>query len=144
MWDPREVQPEYGADFSKAKKGQAEKVDYALKLGGEPAIFMECKPADAELDNYDGQLARYFNSTPTVRVGILTNGVRTKVFTGLNQPNVMDDKLWMDFDLRTAKPAEIDALKKFRKADFAADQIVGSRRRWFSQRLGPLHLDAAP
>lgn len=54
-------------------------------------------------------LARYFNATPSVRVGILTNGVRVKVFTDLQQPNVMDDKPWMDFDLRTAKQAEIDA-----------------------------------
>lgn len=31
----------------------------------------------------------------------------------------------MDFDLRLAKPAEVEALKKFRKTDFAADQVVG-------------------
>jgi predicted type IV restriction endonuclease len=33
VWNPLEVQPEYGADFNKApKKGQVEKVDYALKI----------------------------------------------------------------------------------------------------------------
>ncbi len=79
---------------------------------------------DVDLDNHDAQLARYFNATPTVRVAILTNGLRIKVFTDLQQPNVMDDKPWMDFDIRSAKPAEIDALKRFRKADFAADMIV--------------------
>ncbi len=41
VWDPREVQPEYGADFKKkGSPGQAEKVDYALKINGEPAIFV--------------------------------------------------------------------------------------------------------
>lgn len=126
VWNPLEVQPEYGADFNKApKKGQVEKVDYALKINGEPVVFVECKAADVMLDTHDGQLARYFNTTPSVRVGILTNGVRIKVFTDLQQPNVMDEKPWMDFDLRSAKQAEIDALKKFRKTEFTADQIVG-------------------
>ncbi|MEZ4302394.1 MAG: type I restriction endonuclease [Polyangiaceae bacterium] len=126
VWNPLEVQPEYGADFNKGpKKGQVEKVDYALKINGEPVVFVECKSADVALDTHDGQLARYFNTTPSVRVGILTNGVRIKVFTDLQQPNVMDEKPWMDFDLRVAKLAEIDALKKFRKTEFTADQIVG-------------------
>ncbi|CAK0780207.1 predicted type IV restriction endonuclease [Gammaproteobacteria bacterium] len=126
VWNPLEVQPEYGADFNKGtKKGQLEKVDYALKINGEPVVFVECKAADVVLDTHDGQLARYFNATPSVRVGILTNGIRIKVFTDLQQPNVMDEKPWMDFDIRTPKQAELDALKKFRKTEFTADQIVG-------------------
>ena len=126
VWNPLEVQPEYGADFDKGpKKGQSEKVDYALKINGEPVVFVECKAANVVLDTHDGQLARYFNATPSVRVGILTNGVRIKVFTDLQQPNVMDEKPWMDFDIRVPKQAEIDALKKFRKTEFTADQIVG-------------------
>jgi hypothetical protein len=127
VWNPLEVQPEYGADFNKAqaKKGQLTKVDYALKIDGNPVIFVECKAVDVVLDTHDGQLAYYFNSTPSVRVAILTNGVRIKVFTDLQQPNMMDEKPWMDFDIRTAKQAEIDALKKFRKTEFTAEQIVG-------------------
>jgi predicted type IV restriction endonuclease len=124
VYNPLEVQPEYGADFKGPKKGQSAKVDYALKIDGKPVVFVECKAADIELDLHDNQLSYYFNSTPTVRVGILTNGIRMKVFTDLQQPNVMDDKPWMDFDIRTPKPAELDALKKFRKTEFAADQIV--------------------
>ena len=93
VYDPREVQPEYIADFAKKKSnGQMEKIDYAIRINGEPAIFIECKPVDAGLDDYDTQLARYFNSTPSVRVAILTNGARFKVFTDLQQPNLMDEK----------------------------------------------------
>jgi len=127
VWNPVEVQPEYGADFNKSpnKKGQFTKVDYALKIDGNPVIFVECKSVDVALDTHDGQLAYYFNATPSVRVGILTNGVRIKVFTDLQQPNVMDEKPWMDFDIRSAKQAEVDALKRFRKTEFTAEQIVG-------------------
>jgi hypothetical protein len=125
VWDPREVQPEYVADFAKKRSnGQMEKIDYALHVGGAPAVFIECKSADKELDEHDGQLARYFNATPSVRVAVLTNGVRVKIFTDLLQQNIMDGKPWLDVDLREVKPAEIDALKKLRKADFAADQVV--------------------
>jgi hypothetical protein len=125
VWDPREVQPEYIADFAKKKSnGQMEKIDYALHIGGVPVVFIECKAADRELDDHDGQLARYFNATPSVRVAMLTNGVRLKIFTDLLQQNIMDAKPWLDVDLREVKPAEIDALKKLRKADFAADQVV--------------------
>lgn len=125
VWDPREVQPEYIADFAKKKaNGQMEKIDYALHIGGAPAVFIECKSADKELDDHDGQLARYFNAIPSVRVAILTNGIRLKIFTDLHQQNMMDAKPWLDVDLREVKPAEVDALKKLRKADFAADQIV--------------------
>ncbi len=130
VYDPREVQPEYIADFAEKKtRGQLEKIDYAVRVSGEPAIFVECKAADVELENHEAQLARYFNATPTVRVAVLTNGLRYKVFTDLQQQNLMDEKPWMDFDLRTIKPAEIDALKRFRKTDFAADQVVSLAER---------------
>jgi len=126
VWDPREVQPEYIADFAKKKSnGQMEKIDYTLLMSGVPTIFVECKAADKELDDHDAQLARYFNATPSVRVAVLTNGVRLKIFTDLQQPNIMDDKPWLDVDLRAVRLAEIDALKRLRKADFDADQVVG-------------------
>lgn len=125
VWDPREVQPEYIADFAKKRSnGQMEKIDYALHINGAVAVFIECKAADKELDDHDGQLARYFNATPSVRVAVLTNGVRLKIFTDLLQQNIMDAKPWLDVDLRELKQAEIDALKKLRKNDFGPDQVV--------------------
>lgn len=124
VYDPREVRPEYTAEVPHRKGGPAEKIDYAVFVGGQPAIFVECKSVEAKLDDHDAQLARYFNATPTVRVGILTNGVRVKVFTDLQQPNIMDTKPWLDVDLLALKPAEVDALKRFRKVDFVAEQVV--------------------
>jgi hypothetical protein len=87
-------------------------------------IFIECKSGERELDEHDAQLSRYFNATPSVRVAILTNGVRLKVFTDLKQPNIMDDSAWLDVDLRNPKPAEIDALRRLRKPDFDAELVV--------------------
>jgi predicted type IV restriction endonuclease len=124
VFDPREVQPEYTADFATKTRGQLEKIDYAIWKDGKAAIFVECKATTAELADHDGQLSRYFNATPSVRVGVLTNGIRLKAFTDLEQPNVMDPKPFLDVDLTALKAAEIDALRRFHKVDFSTEQII--------------------
>lgn len=124
VFDPREVRPEYVADFAIKKQGQFEKVDYAIFLNDKPAIFIECKPVGAELSDHDGQLSRYFNATQDVKVAIITDGVKLRAFTDLRSPNVMDPTPWFSVDLLALKPAELDALRRFRKADFVAAEVV--------------------
>jgi hypothetical protein len=124
IFDPREVRPEYVADFAIKKAGQFEKVDYAIFLNGMPVLFIECKPVGALLEDHGGQLARYFNATPSVRVAMITNGVQVQVFTDLQTPNVMDSRPWLDIDLRALKAAEVEALKRFRKTDFAPEEVL--------------------
>lgn len=123
VFDPREVRPEYIADFAVKKSGQFEKVDYAIFLGGRPALFVECKALGAPLQDNGGQLSRYFNADPDVRVGIITDGVRIRVYTDLQQPNLMDPTPWLDIDLLNIKPEEIESLRNFRKADFVPADV---------------------
>lgn len=124
VFDPREVRPEFVADFAVKKAGQFEKIDYTICVNGQPAIFVECKPLGAVLEDHGGQLSRYFNSTPSVRVAWITDGVRLRVFTDLQQPNIMDTQPWLSIDLLSLKPAELDALRRFRKADFSPSDIT--------------------
>jgi hypothetical protein len=49
VYDPREIQPEYTADFAIKRSGQLEKVDYAILSAGQPIIFVECKAHDQVL-----------------------------------------------------------------------------------------------
>jgi hypothetical protein len=128
-FDPREVTPEYTADFATKRGGQLEKIDYAIMVGGAPAIFFECKAHDQTLTDHTGQLARYFNSTPSVRIGVITNGVRLQVFTDLTQSNVMDATPWIDIDLLGAGQIELEALRRLRKADFSTDDITAYAER---------------
>lgn len=123
VFDPREVRPEYVADFAVKKAGQFEKIDYAICINGAPAIFIECKPVGAVLEDHGGQVSRYFNATPSVRVAMITDGVKIRVFTDLQQPNIMDQSPWLSIDLLSIKPAEIDVLRRFRKADFSPGDI---------------------
>jgi hypothetical protein len=118
------VKPEYVADFAKRKSnGQFEKIDYALYIKGEPAIFVECKSVDAVLEDHDGQLARYFNSTPSVKLAVLTNGLQYRFFTDLRAPNLMDQSPFMAFTILNVTEREAELLKPFTRENYNSSII---------------------
>lgn len=119
VYDPTEVQPEYIADFAKKRSnGQMEKVDIAVRLGGAPALFIECKPVGAVPEDHDGQLSRYFNATPSVKVAVVTNGTRFRFFTDLSAPNVMDATPFFEFDLTNFSERDAENVRTFSKDGF--------------------------
>ncbi|NTX57311.1 type I restriction endonuclease [Myxococcus sp. CA039A] len=125
IYDPTETQPEYVADFAKKRGGVMEKVDYALHLKGQPALFIECKATDAAPEDHDGQLARYFNATPSVRIGVVTNGIRYRFFTDLQSPNVMDAVPFLEFNVLAFTDRDVELLRPFTKEFFDATSIQG-------------------
>ncbi|NTX38902.1 type I restriction enzyme HsdR N-terminal domain-containing protein [Myxococcus sp. CA051A] len=125
IYDPTETQPEYVADFAKKRGGVMEKVDYALHLKGQPAQFIECKATDAAPEDHDGQLARYFNATPSVRIGVVTNGIRYRFFTDLQSPNVMDAVPFLEFNVLAFTDRDVELLRPFTKEFFDATSIQG-------------------
>lgn len=119
VYDPTEVRPEYVADFAKKKSsGQLEKIDYAITLKGEPAVFVECKAVDVAVEDHDGQLARYFNSTPSVKLAVITNGVQYRFFTDLRAANIMDAAPFLDLNILRITEREAELLKPFTKEHF--------------------------
>lgn len=115
VFDPREVVPEYTADFG-TKKG--EKVDYAIFKDGVPIILIECKSIEADLDReHASQLFRYFSVTEA-KIGILTNGVVYRFYTDLDSPNKMDEKCFLEINLLDIRESLINELKRFRKESF--------------------------
>lgn len=87
-YDPTKVKAEHAADFPGAKVG--ERVDYALFCNNVPVMFIEAKPFSANLNNHCPQLSRYYNATPEVTVGAITNGREWRFFTDLVNRNIMD------------------------------------------------------
>lgn len=121
--DPMEVVPELSADIE-GKKG--EKVDYAIFKDGKPIVLVECKWSGVNLDTVDaGQLRRYFAVTDS-RLGILTNGVVYRFFSDLEKPNIMDSKAFFELDLLDIKEPLVAELKKFTKASFDIEDILGT------------------
>lgn len=123
VFDPSEVTPELVADVG-IKKG--EKVDYAILRDGEPAVIFECKAHSINLDTaHFSQLHRYFHVT-AARFAVLTNGVTYRFFTDLDEPNKMDAKPFLEVNLLDLKDGQLDELKKFTKAAFDVENILGT------------------
>lgn len=121
VFDPLEVTPELIADVG-MKKG--EKVDYAILKDGKPIILFECKKCDGDLNiKHASQLFRYFHVTEA-RFGILTNGIIYRFFTDLEQPNKMDEKPFLEFNILDFKEQDIEELKKFAKSAFDVEIIL--------------------
>ena len=121
VFDPTEVTPELVADIG-TKKG--EKVYYAILRNGDPIMLFECKRCGGDLHiNHASQLFRYFHVTES-RFGVLTNGLKYRFFTDLEQPNKMDETPFFEFDLLDFKERDVEELKKFAKSTFDVDTIL--------------------
>lgn len=120
IFNPLEVVPEFTADVG-IKKG--EKVDYAIVLGGQPVILIECKDCRNELNvAYESQLLRYFNAAK-VRFSILTNGIIWKFFTDLVEPNRMDMQPFLQINILEPDKINYDEVEKFSKEKFDSENI---------------------
>ncbi len=117
--DPTELQPEYIADFAKKRSGgPSEKVDYAIRRDGNPVIFIECKAVDVEPNAHSGQLARYFNATPSVPIAIITNGLRYLFFTDLEEKNILSERPFFQFNIFDFATNDAEMLESFGRARY--------------------------
>lgn len=122
IWNPVEVCPEYDADFATRKGSQKERVDLAVLVDGAPRIFLEVKSIDTSLDGNEGQLARYFNASPTVSLAVITNGVEYRFYTDTGEPNLMDAQPFYTLRL-DALERNLDVLARFHKSVFSPTAI---------------------
>lgn len=122
VFNPLEFTPEFTADVG-IKKG--EKVDYAIIENDEPVILIECKSVNEKLTNHDSQLFRYYG-TSTSKFGILTNGIEYRFFTDLEEPNKMDTKPFLVFNILNLKENQLKELYKFTKINFNIQNISSS------------------
>lgn len=122
VFSPEDVIPEFVADLG-IKVG--EKIDYALMKNGSPVIFIECKWHGHVLDPYNSQLFRYFH-TAKAKFGILTNGIEYRIYTDLLEPNKMDEKPFLVFNMTDLKDTEIEEIRKFHKEQYDPDNIFNS------------------
>ena len=119
-FNPLEVVPEFTADIG-LKKG--EKVDYAIFQNDKPIIIIECKNWQEALNAHNSQLFRYFHTTKT-RFALLTNGIEYRFYTDLEEPNKMDERPFLEFQIDRLKETTVQEIAKFHKSNFDIDQIV--------------------
>ena len=122
VFNPLEIVPEFTCDIG-AKKG--EKIDYAVFRDAVPLILIECKHWKQNLDLHNAQLLRYY-TVSKAKFGVLTNGIKYRMFTDLVAPNKMDEKPFFEFDVTDMRENQIEELKKFHKSYFDLESIVGT------------------
>jgi hypothetical protein len=126
VFNPEEVVPEFTAD-AVGKKG--EKVDYAIKIDDQIRILVECKPITTQLDKVHlAQLFRYFTVT-SAKFAVLTNGRTFHFQSDLEEPNKLDTRPFLSFDLSDVQPHLLLELKKFERAGFDIDGILATAER---------------
>lgn len=122
VFNPLEVIPEMVCDIG-TKKG--EKIDYAIMKDNDPILLIECKHWKQDLSLHDNQLLRYFNVSKS-KFGLLTNGIIYRFYTDLKEPNIMDEKPFLEIDITDIKDNQIEELKKFHKSYFDVNNILNS------------------
>ena len=115
-FDPIMVKAEFGADLQGVKC--SERVDYALFSNGQPVMFIEAKPYIEKAINHTSQLARYFNATPGVTIGAISNGREWHFFTDLKRQNVMDSQPFLIVDFLNLSDTDAEKLYRFRHDQF--------------------------
>lgn len=121
VFDTDEFCPEYDASFGEVKDARA---DYAIIQNGRPIALIECKPCtEKNLDQYVGQLKRYFGATKASRLGILTNGIEYRFYTDLDMDNVLDDVPFFTFDLQSFTDDQAACLERFQKGGLDQKKI---------------------
>lgn len=122
VFNPLEFCPEFDADYG-IKKG--EKVDYAIIIDGEPIILVEAKACNDNLDKHGAQLFRYFNSSKA-KFGVLTNGIKYRFFTDLDETNKMDLKPFFEVDLLNLNDTQVSYLKNFERDSLDVNSILST------------------
>ena len=122
VFNPLEFCPEFNADYG-IKKG--EKVDYAIIIDDVPTILIEAKSCNDNLDKHGAQLFRYFNSSKA-KFGVLTNGIKYRFFTDLDETNKMDQKPFFEVDLSNLNDTQISYLKNFIRDSLDVNSILST------------------
>lgn len=110
--DPNIVQAQYPVDG-------VGKVDYAIFGNNrEPVIYVECKQLREPLGQHRAQLKKYFNSSPSVKFGLLTNGYEYRFYTDLDRENMLDRQPFLSFNLETDTSKYLESLSIFTRQNF--------------------------
>jgi hypothetical protein len=56
----------------------------------------------------------------------LTNGITYRFYSDLVEPNKMDEKPFLEFNIAEIKDNQVDELKKFHKSYFDAESITNT------------------
>lgn len=129
--NPDEVCSEHHADFSDKYQN---KVDFAILHQGLPVIAVESKRVGASKKDDLGQLRSYFNALQTVKLGILTDGLKYEFYADSDKPNMMDDGAFLrveftEIDRNGIDDNTLSGIASIRKGLFNPEDVGAEAKR---------------
>ncbi|MFZ3147788.1 MAG: type I restriction enzyme HsdR N-terminal domain-containing protein [Methanothrix sp.] len=110
IFDPTEVKGELTLDMGGVK---ADRIDYAIFKNNEAKILIECKSCDVDIRKATfKQLKKYFAFT-NAKFGILTNGIKYRFFSDLENTGKMDDVPFLELDMMKVNDSIVAVIKNF-------------------------------
>lgn len=85
--------------------------------------MIEAKSISENLDKHGSQLFRYF-STTQAKFGVLTNGIKYRFFTDLEENNKMDQRPFFEIDILNISDSQIKYLENFKKYTLDLENIL--------------------
>ncbi|MBR2123853.1 MAG: type I restriction enzyme HsdR N-terminal domain-containing protein [Acetobacter sp.] len=138
--NPHEFAPECISDPSGKNR-----VDYAILRNGKPVIALECKPYCCSHKDFvvgRGQLTGYYNSTVTIKIGILTDGMIYEFYVDSDNLNIMDSEAFLTLNLNDIVQGEhieesvLKMLQSFQKSTFEPEKLrTEAVKRRFIQKV---------
>jgi hypothetical protein len=119
IWDPGEV----CLNLDTKPHGEpGQQVNIVLKEQGVPLICFDVKAIGTALDAHVEPLARYFKSSKTVSLAVLTDGVEYRFFTDSDKIHQIDKRPFLILHMEDLDLPK-DVLKRFHKAFYSPEAI---------------------
>lgn len=119
----REVEPNHVVELD--QEG-AREVDYAVRIGGTPAMLFQCQEATGDLEAFDPDpLFRHFGELPASLV-VLTNGLTYRFFADLGEGTSVDGRPFFEFDLLDYEPEQVTYLELLTKTAFDTEEVLAA------------------
>src|SRR5690625_3977810 len=94
-------------------------------MNNEPVILIEVKPFGTDLTLHNTQLFRYFTATDA-KFGVLTDGLRYRFFSDLEEKNKMDNRPFFEINLLDADGSHISEMRRFEKDSFDLEEAAAA------------------
>ncbi len=135
-----EVEPQPKVPFA----ATTVKCDYAIKRNGTRVILIEAKRTSVSL-GAPGQLSDYFEKESEVWLGIFTNGIKYRFYSGYIQESIkrMDPQPFLVLDFLNFDEADAETVSEFAKDRFDPYEVRGlAQKMKFERKYKPAIRDA--
>ena len=108
-------------------------VDYALKVGRNPDLFVECKRWNEPLDRHENQIVNYASNS-NVPVAVLTNGKIWRFYLSKKEEMPVSERNFCDIDNENIDAAVVNLEKYLLKYNVLSGYAVGEAEKTWENK----------